>query len=95
MLFFFVSQFKIFRHILKWSEIQCSVAAFERFGINVHIEMCISDNWFIFFGSCVVKIENICYTCSICQGTKGNYLVLSWSAVTGREGLEHLELVSG
>lgn len=50
--------------------------------------------WFIFSSSWVVKIEDIGCTCSVCQGTSGNYSVLSWSTFTGREVIEHLEMVS-
>lgn len=68
-------------------------SCFEHFGVNVHIEICISDNLFISSGSWVVKIERIWYTCT-CQMTSGSDLVLNWSVFTDREVLEHLEMVS-
>lgn len=91
--FLIIFQFKIlgiFLHGQKYS-----VLFFEQFGWVYTFEIYISDNQFIISYSWVVKIENICYTCCICQATRGNYLMLSWSAMTGREGLVHLELVPG
>lgn len=35
--FIFISQFKIFRHILTWSEIQCSVAALSSLDECTHL----------------------------------------------------------
>lgn len=63
-------------------------SCFEHFDINVDVEMCIGENLFVFSGSWVIKIDNICYTC----GVRQNYVVLNWSTFTGV--LEHLEMES-
>lgn len=87
--------FLIKNHILTWSETQSSVAALSSLDEWTHLRFALLITSLSFFCSWVVKVENICYTCSICQETVGNYLELNWFALIGREGLGHLELVSG